>query len=157
METKFVNKMRRESSSFTMFCIHLVISFYIFLPLLYNVDSRISDLEIVTISFAAVFSLFNGFVVVIGMYIQESVAVDIDDSFSIENDCSRLIFRFVVNFVPLLENVYLISTCASVCLILLIAQLADKKCDESYSMIPSSLTCISHQNLLHPTIVSVIW
>ena len=157
METKFVNKMRRESSSFTMFCIHLVISFYIFLPLLYTVDSRISDLEIVTISFAAVFSLFNGFVVVIGMYIQESVAVDIDDSFSIENNCSRLIFRFVVNIVPLLENVYLISTCTSVCLILMIAQLADKKCDESYSMIPSSLTCISHQNMLHPTIVSVIW
>lgn len=157
MEKKFVNKMRRESSSLTMFCIHLVISFYIFLSLLYNLDSRISDLEIVTISFAAVFSLFNGFFVIIGMYIQESVSVDIDDSLFIENDCSRFISRFIVNFVPLLENVYLVSTNASVCLILLIAQLTDKKCDESYSMNPSSLMCISHQNMLHPTIVSVIW
>ena len=150
MEKKFVNKLRRESSPFAMFCIHVVISFYFFLTLSYSLDRQISDVEIVSVSFAAVFSFFNGFLVIMGLYFQKSIDEDSADLFS-----SHLMF--LINCVPVLENVYMISTSVSVCLILLIVHLSNKECDEKFSMLPSSLLCLSEQNVLHPTILSIIW
>ena len=138
-----------------MFCIHVVISLYIILLLSYGLNSRISDLEVATASFAAVFSFFNGFLVIVGLYFQNFID---EDSYCLDTAHSnRSHLTFLVNCVPLLENVYMMSTNVSVCLILLIVHLTNKECDETFSMNLSSLMCLSQQNMLHPTILPIIW
>ena len=113
LENKFESKRRGESSAIAILLMHLVISVYTYF--LFPLDIC-SNFAAFAISFSTVFSILNGFLIVLPMFFRKK---SIEES-STSVNMHISFFSWVSKYASFMENLYCVSTCLSFCFILLI-------------------------------------